>query len=149
MKTGAYIWSSKKENWKAVRTKTNAWVSGKESEALGILKEDADTDFFLSSFETRTLSLSPPCSKQHDTLLNTTWSAVEPLFWVGLWKCNLNPSYLSLRQSRRPPHPESLRSPRKAEMASPPTSENLDGQAAFPSQMTKAESLRRRERERG
>ena len=53
MKTGAYIWSSKKENWKAVRTKTNAWVSGKESEALGILKEDADTDFFLSSFESK------------------------------------------------------------------------------------------------
>lgn len=55
-----------------MRTKTNAWVSGKEIEALGILKEDADTDLFLSSFETRTLSLSPPCSKQHGTLLNTT-----------------------------------------------------------------------------
>lgn len=52
-----------------MRTETNAWVSRK---ALGILKEDAaDTDLFLSSFETRTLSLSPPCSKQHVTLLNT------------------------------------------------------------------------------
>ena len=112
-----------------MRTETNTWVSRK---ALGILKEDAaDTDLFLSSFETRTLSLSPPCSKQHVTLLNTE-SIIIPI----------------PKTIQEAPHAKSLRGSSKAEMVPPPTSENPDGLAPFPSHMTKAEFLRRWERER-